>query len=310
MKATVVILTLDGEEFLDEVLAASLGQQAPFGFEVLVIDSGSRDRTLEIVASYPKVRLTQIPNRDFGHGRTRNLAARLASGEVVAYLTQDATPATPRWLAALVGTLDADPRLAGVYGKQVPRPHCCPPVKRDVTEFFDWLDTGDGGMHAPEPFFSNVNSAVRRAVLETIPFRDVGYAEDRAFASDVAAAGLSTAYCPGAVVWHSHDLRLRAYLQRMYDEARGLSASPGARTRRGVVWLAGATVRGTVKDWTFLGHDPAYRPVDKITWAARVPLYNAARRLAIWLSGFEHLPGGVEHALSLDARRRRAAGGA
>lgn len=296
--ATVAVLTFNSEEFLDEVLEACSTQDAPFGYEVLVVDSGSTDRTLEIVARHPEVRLHQIPNREFGHGRTRNLAAHLAAGEIVVFLTHDATPVGSNWLAALLASFDDDPALAAVYARQVPRPGCRPAAAREVIEVF---------RNPPPGFFSNVCSAVPRTVLDRIPFREVDYAEDRAFASDAAAEGLRITCASVAEVWHSHDLPFGSYFRRMYDEARGLRKAkvnvPGA----GVLRLAAATIRGTLKDWLFIiGHD-AYTVPEKLRWATTAPAYNVARRLAIWLAARRRLPVRVAAFLSLDHRRRLAA---
>jgi len=304
MKATIAVLTLNGEELLDEVLTACLGQKPGFAHEVLVIDSGSTDRTMEILARHPGVRLHQIPNSEFGHGRTRNLAIELSEGsDVVAFLTQDATPQDSGWLAELVAPLEADKRVAATYGRQVPRPQCCPAVKRDVADAF-----AHGGLAVTDPsFFSNVSSAVRRSVLEGVPFRDLNYAEDRALATDLHHSGWRTAYANKAAVWHSHDLRLVDYFGRMYDEARGLRAT-GAPPASGVFRLAAATVRGTVKDWGFIVADSDYRTVEKAGWMVKTPLYNVARRLGIRLASSHRLPAWAELAVSLEARRRQAAG--
>ena len=91
---------LNGAELLDEVLAALTGQVIDEPFEVLVIDSGSTDGSLEIVAAHPGVRLLQIDKSEFGHGRTRNLGVQSTTGDLIAFLTQDATPASEHWLAS------------------------------------------------------------------------------------------------------------------------------------------------------------------------------------------------------------------
>lgn len=291
------MLTLNGEEFLDEVLDSCLAQKVPFDHEVLVIDSGSTDATLDIVSRHPLVRLHRIPNHEFGHGRTRNLAASLAGGEILVFLTQDATPAGPSWLARLVGPLLEDPSLAGVFARQRPRPGCGPAAAREVMQTFR--------TSPPPGFFSNVCSAIHQRALERVPFRDIDYAEDRAFATDVAEAGLRTAYAPAAVVLHSHDLDLGAYFRRMYDEARGVRETVG-KPRTGVLWLAAATARGTLQDWLFVAGNDDYSFAAKARWAAMAPLYNVARRLAIWLAG-RSLPGRLADFLSLEARRRRVA---
>lgn len=294
VQATVAIVTFNGDELLGEILEACQSQRAPFPFEILVVDSGSTDRTLDILAAHPGVWLHQIPNSAFGHGRTRNLASRLAAGDFVVFLTQDATPIGPTWLVDLLAPLEADPDLAGVFARQVPRPGCGPTTSREVVDTF---------RNPPAGFFSNVCSAMRRSALHQIPFRDVNYAEDRAWAADVRAGGWRTAYAPTAQVRHSHDLALGPYFRRMYDEAKGVAAV-GPAPRTDLLWLGGASVRGTWKDWRLLATDPNQAVPAKLRWAAKVPLYNVARRLAIGLAG-RSLPRTVSDTLSLDASRRR-----
>src|SRR5204862_6824878 len=94
--ASVVVPGRDGERYLEELLAA-LADQSPD--EVLVIDSGSRDRSVQI-ARAAGVELLAIAPAQFGHGRTRNLGAERTSGELICFLTQDATP-LPGWLDSL-----------------------------------------------------------------------------------------------------------------------------------------------------------------------------------------------------------------
>src|SRR4029077_13851805 len=97
MKATIAILTYNAGEPIKELLDSCLGQGVDFPFEVLVIDSGSTDGTVEAVRSRNTVRLHQIPNSSFGHGRTRNLAVEQAKGDFVVFVTQDATAAAEHW---------------------------------------------------------------------------------------------------------------------------------------------------------------------------------------------------------------------
>ena len=85
---SVVIPVKDGGALLERVLGAVRAQGE---VELLVIDSGSRDGSRE-VARAAGAELIEIPPEDFGHGRTRNLGAERASGELIAFLTQDAVP--------------------------------------------------------------------------------------------------------------------------------------------------------------------------------------------------------------------------
>jgi glycosyltransferase involved in cell wall biosynthesis len=85
---SVVIPVKDGSRYLPDLLAA-LERESPA--EVLVIDSGSTDGSVEI-ARAADVRVIEISAADFNHGRTRNLGAEETTGEFICFLTQDATP--------------------------------------------------------------------------------------------------------------------------------------------------------------------------------------------------------------------------
>ena len=99
---SVVIPVRDGERHLGSLLTALRREQPD---EVLVIDSGSRDRSLEI-ARAAGVEILEIEASEFGHGRTRNLGAERTSGELICFLTQDAVPVAG-WLDAYREAFDA-----------------------------------------------------------------------------------------------------------------------------------------------------------------------------------------------------------
>ena len=115
--ASIVLLTFNGEEYLEELLDAIAEQKTTFAFETIVIDSGSTDRTLEIVRRHA-VRLHQIPNSEFNHGGTRNLGATMAQSDYVAYVTQSATPADTSWLQHLVDAFGLDGDDAFAFGDE------------------------------------------------------------------------------------------------------------------------------------------------------------------------------------------------
>jgi rhamnosyltransferase len=318
-RVTVALLTFNGQEYLRDLLNALDAQESPAGHEVLVIDSGSNDATLDIVAEYPHVRLHQIPNTEFGHGRTRNLALSLASGEVVMFITQDAVPAHPRWMIEMLRPFDVHDDVVCVFGKQLPRPDCCPTVKRDVLGLFSSFGPDhaislqlEGPLETvPQcrdaaTFFSDVNSAVQRQWALAHPYEDVDYAEDQAFGRDVIAAGKIKAYAPLGSVWHSHNYPPVTYLRRMYDEFAGLRRTTGQAIPLGRRELLVGWVRPTLADWRFTLRDPAYGPLAKLKWLAQAPVYNIFRRVAIRAAARER-PSGLDGWLALEGRTRAAA---
>lgn len=315
MRVAIVIPTFNAGDLFDEVLRGCLAQEYEPGFEIIVIDSGSADCTLSVTRRHG-VRFHQIPNSDFGHGRTRNLALTLTDADVIAYLTQDATPASTSWLAHLVAPLHLSPRIAAAYGRQQPRPGCRPTVKRDVVDTFRRLGPPDGlVLHGEQfdrassfesRFFSNVNSAVRSDVLRNIPFRDVRYAEDQALAADLRDAGLHFAYAASAAVLHSHDLGIVEYFRRLVDEFSGLEATIGRAQRVTLARHLGAVASHSLLDVLRAVTDPDYEPRMRARYALSAPMYQIARRLAIIVGRSRWAP--TEHPLlSHDTRRRHAA---
>lgn len=220
--ASIIILTKNGERYLRSLLDGLLAQSLAKQVEIILIDSGSTDGTLRIVADYPEVRLYEIPPEEFGHGKTRNLGARLARGEFLVYIPQDATPIGLDWLDTLLHPF-ANPAVAGTYAEQVPRPDA------SAMERFFLLDT-----YHPNPeikslapgeeaslarcFFSTVSGAIRASIWASHPFReDIIMSEDQAWAKEVMLAGYSIAYEPRACVLHSHQYGIVDIFRRNFD---------------------------------------------------------------------------------------------
>ncbi|CCG04986.1 glycosyltransferase [Blastococcus saxobsidens] len=285
---TVVVLTYDGERFLTDLLNAVTTQDIDGDVEVLVIDSGSTDRTLEIVTRYPGVRLIRIPNSHFGHGRTRNQAARWARGRYVAYLTHDAVPAHSRWLYELLKPFELDDRVVAVMGSQIPRPWCFPLLKNEIRGVFQGFGPGFGttlfyaddfmdsdAVRNAVTFYSDVNSAARRDVLTgPVPYRDVSYAEDQLFGRDIVAAGMRKAYAPRASVVHSNDLSLREYDDRLAAETLGLREVGIEVEVPSLTVVSKMVAKGVAKDTVRLLRDGEYTRKRKLYWLAVNPLYH------------------------------------
>jgi rhamnosyltransferase len=87
MKASIIILSKNGQAFIQRCLDKVCNQNYEHDYEVIVIDSGSTDKTLEIIRKYP-LRLYEIASDDFRHSKTRNLGASFAKGEFVVYLSR------------------------------------------------------------------------------------------------------------------------------------------------------------------------------------------------------------------------------
>ncbi len=299
-RISVVIPVKDGERWLPELLDA-LAREAPD--EILAIDSGSTDRSRELLRAAPGVTLIEIAPHAFGHGRTRNLGAECARGEIVAFLTQDATP-LPGWLDAIRAGFALDARVGAIFGPHHARPDTSPMIARELERHFAGFAAPDGGPALQsaddEPFLSNVNAAYRRDCWAAIRFRDVPYSEDQAFGRDLLAAGWLKAYVPQMAVLHAHDYGAIEFMRRYFDEYRGLRETTGHVEAFGPL-RALRTVRAeTAADLRWLRERGAPAG-ERARWAARATVHHGGRRVFSALgSRAERLPAGVRGRLSLE----------
>lgn len=288
---TVFIPTYNGAGNIAQTIEAVVNQELPenYNLELLIIDSGSTDGTLEIIDKYLKhVRLVQIPNKEFSHGGTRSKAAHLAKGEFILFLTQDATPTSYRWLINMIEPFFISERIGCVFGRQIPRPNAPPTIKREVSGVFGGIGAPDSLIihrhnslvdnkrtNALNSFFSDVNSAIRKDLLVgEVPFRDVNYAEDQSLAKDMQQKGYLKVYAPLGEVWHSNDYTAREYFRRKFDEYVGLYETvkyPLIASKRSLLlgWI-----KPTIADWKFVREDSDYSLWSKLVWTIEAPFYN------------------------------------
>jgi rhamnosyltransferase len=230
-KASVVVMTLNAGSGFGELLSRLFSQKADFGYEVLVIDSGSTDATVELARRHG-ASIHRITRDEFDHGATRNLGASLSRGRYVAFAVQDALPVDDGWLAAMVENLDKDGTVAGVYGRQIPRPESSP-LTRALMD--DWPTSGlerreqfagdPGSYRALSPVtrrtlatFDNVSSCVRRSVWESFSFERTSFGEDVRWGKKVVEAGYKLVYEPRSAVLHSHERGALYDLRRYYAD--------------------------------------------------------------------------------------------
>jgi rhamnosyltransferase len=291
---SVLLLTKNGERYLAEVLESIHKQQGAFQLcEIIAVDSGSRDRTLAILRRY-QVRLWQIQPHEFGHGKTRNFAATQARGDFLVFLTQDATPADNQWLENLLLPLRADPLVAGAYSRHRPRPNCHPMEWHRIVEYElhgrpePRVHSADNPDYSRYPemyrFFANTSSVIRRTVWEQIPFPEVAFAEDQAWADQVLKAGYKTIYAADSVVFHSHSYGPWINFCRHFEHAqamRELFAQPRSMTLRDCIQGA---VRVARADLAFWYHQNGQSKAQILRqWAVPAVSWHVAANVGLWL---------------------------
>lgn len=211
MDISIIIPTLNAEHEIEALLIA-LDRQSIQPNEILVVDSASEDKTIELVQKHKRVRLLEIDRQDFNHGTTRDMALNESSGDFVCFLTQDAVPVSDDYLKRLVAPMVEDSNIALVSGRQLPKAN----ARRfeQLVRDFNYPDTpsvrskGDLKKFGIKTFFaSDTCSAYRRsAYLECGGFDHVNTNEDMLMAAKFIASGMKVAYEPRAEVYHSHNL--------------------------------------------------------------------------------------------------------
>ncbi len=237
MDVTIVIPTKNAGKMLNRTLKMVFSQKTKYTYEVICVDSGSKDNTLEIIKKYP-CRLYQIKPTEFGHGKTRNFGASKGTGEFIIMITQDAAPATRDWLENFINAMKMDDKIAGGVGIHYPYENCNALDKNDLVNHFRnfgekntiySLDETnmekyktDDGYRLYLVFFSDNNACLRRSVWEKYPYPDVNFAEDQIWMQNAMEHGYKKVYCPEAPVYHSHNFSIPEYYKRSFDEFKGL----------------------------------------------------------------------------------------
>ncbi len=207
-------------EWLERTRSAAQRHQ----IAIWVVDSTSTDNTPDL-ARAAGCQVTQIERRQFDHGGTRDWALRqLHDCDIVVFLTQDALLADSDSLSRLVETLEADPRLGAVYGRQLPHQDATPIAAH--ARLFNYPprshrvvpeNMADWGIKAA--FLSNSFTAYRRqALIEAGGFPSGAIlSEDMVAGARLLQAGWKLGYCAEAKVYHSHNYSVAQEFRRYFD---------------------------------------------------------------------------------------------
>jgi rhamnosyltransferase len=189
-------------------------------WELIVIDSGSTDGSVELIRQANPRHFIQICPQEYNPARVLNLGVKLARSEITVFLNADATPQGAGWLRPLAAALQ-EPRTAAAFGRQIPRPDCHAVFAHDYARCF-----GPNRASARwEHFFSMVSSGVRKDIWARRGFLEtMHYSEDDEYTRWCRKEGWQIAYCPDSVVVHSHNYTPGQAYKRSFGEAKALAA--------------------------------------------------------------------------------------
>lgn len=218
MRISIVIRTYNEERYLGELLAGIAQQSVErHRVEVVLVDSGSTDRTLDIAQQHG-CRIVRISKSDFTFGRSLNVGCEAASGSILVFVSGHCIPASESWLERLVSPLQAGV-AAYAYGRQ---------VGRDTTKFSEEQVFAkyfpDASRLPQDGFFcNNANAALLKSVWESVRFDErLTGLEDLHLAKGLVERGHRIAYAADAPVFHIHNESWRQVRIRYEREALAL----------------------------------------------------------------------------------------
>ncbi|MCF8143838.1 MAG: glycosyltransferase [Deltaproteobacteria bacterium] len=215
---SVIIPTFNGGQIFSECLEM-IGRQVYDGpIQLIVVDSGSTDGTIE-AAKRAGALVRKIDKGAFHHARTRNLAVSLAAFDKVIFMVQDAVPCSDRWLSGMVRGLEED-GAAAAFAAHVPHAEATPYARFEIESIAAARRDASAAeeVRSFESFqqmpyerayrsvgLDNVCAVYRKELLESTPFPDVDFAEDLAWAVKIALLGHRIVYLPHIQIRHSHN---------------------------------------------------------------------------------------------------------
>lgn len=215
-KISIIIPTFNSAKVLQKCLESLTNQTIRSeGYEVIVVDDGSTDRTKDTVAKYPVKYLYQ---QNSGPAAARNHGAEQAQGEIVLFTDADCEP-QPNWIEEMVKPMD-DPQVIGVKGAyktrqkelvarlvQIEYEHKYERMKK--FKYIDFIDTYSAGYR--ENIFLKYGGFDERYPKASV--------EDQEFSFRLSHDGYKMVFNPEAVVYHKHSARLLDYLKKKYKIA-------------------------------------------------------------------------------------------
>lgn len=218
MHVSIVIRTYNEERHLPDVLEKIASQRADsLSKEVIIVDSGSEDRTRDIAQSFG-CRIVRIAKEDFTFGRSLNIGCAAATGRYLVFVSGHCVPATDSWLANLIRPLQ-DEVCVYSYGRQMGNGES----KFSECQLFKKYFPEVSSMPQRGFFCNNANAALRHDYWEGHRFNEeLTGLEDMELGKRLVERGHRIGYVAEAPVFHLHDEGWRKLHRRYEREAIAL----------------------------------------------------------------------------------------
>ena len=206
MRASVIVVNLNGEPFIYDCLSA-LQKQSYSDFEVIIVDNGSKDNSCKAIrARFPEMRLIELKQNQ-GFASACSIGLREARGEEILVLNNDAIPDRD-WLKAMIFALDKDEKIGMVASRVINK-------KTQKLESAGIYPARNGLVYLYQPEYPEQEQEVfgacgvaglyRGRMIKELGFYPEDffiYYEDADLAYRAKRAGWKAVYCPSAIVYH------------------------------------------------------------------------------------------------------------
>lgn len=228
-KISIVIRTYNEKKHIKEVLE-SLTRQTYSNYEIIIVDSGSDDGTLEIISRY-EVMLVSIKKEDFNYSYASNIGVTKASGSIVCFLSGHSVPVHSDYLKK-TNDLFQNKKIGACYGEVIALQDGSFTEKmfNNIGFIKSRLTGSKDGIILENKIhpgiFSCSNASARKSLLDKFPFQEKlgSGGEDIEVAYRIIQNGYLVAKDSGLLVRHSHGKKFWAFIQeyknwqKMYRE--------------------------------------------------------------------------------------------
>jgi len=216
MNCSIVIRAYNEEKHIGRLLEG-VRQQTVRDLEIILVDSGSTDKTVSIAESFG-ARIVRIPSEEFTFGRSLNFGVQAATREFVVIASAHVYPVYPDWIENLLLQF-GDEQVALTYGKQR-GPDSAKYSEQQI--YHQWYPDASN-FDQPTAFCNNANAAIRKSLWEKNPYDEtLTGLEDLAWAKWAKEQGYKISYVAEAEIIHIHTETPRGVYNRYRREAMAL----------------------------------------------------------------------------------------
>ena len=217
MNASIIIPVFNGEKTIQQCIDSLVNQQFSGGYEIIVVDDGSRDKTAQIVKRFGN-KVKYLSQKNNGPAAARNNGAKSAKNEILVFIDADCI-AEQNWLSEMIKPFE-NKEIMGVQGiyKTKQKSLTARFVQIEIEERYEKMKK-----HENIDFIGSYSAAYRKEIFMSAGGFDESFpiasGEDPELSYKLSKAGKKLIFNENSVVYHKHHEKLMKYLQTKFFRA-------------------------------------------------------------------------------------------